>query len=232
VRHVKPAAHLIPKLDPRAEPAEIRLLVVDDEPLFRVSIRSLLEREGVTIIGEAGTGEEAVSRVQQLSPDVVLMDLHMPGIGGVEATRKIAACAPLVQVVILSVSDQECDVVDAVLAGACGYVLKDAPLDQFLFCIRSAAAGESFISPRVAGHVLTRVRSGKSPTSAVSELGLSRRELQILRLIASGKSNPEIAAVLGLSVKTVKKCITSLLRKLQMRNRIEAAIYAIRRGIV
>jgi DNA-binding NarL/FixJ family response regulator len=125
----------------------LRVLLVDDQDLFRTGLRNLLESEGLEIVGEAATGAEAVAHVGELSPDVVVMDLNMPSMGGVEATRHIAEISPLTRVVMLTISDQDSDVTDAILAGACGYLLKDASIDQLVAGIHAAARGESLISP-------------------------------------------------------------------------------------
>ncbi len=212
----------------------IRVLIVDDHDLFRTGLRNLLEEQGVHVVGEAATGGDAVRIVRELTPDVVVMDLNMPGMGGVEATRNITAIAPLTRVVMLTISDEDNDVMDAILAGACGYLLKDASIQDLVSGIRSAAQGESLISPHIAAKVLQRVRA----TSAQPEIAdliraeLSEREIEVLKLIANGKDNALIAAELHISPKTVKNHISNILMKLQIDNRIQAAVYAVRSGIV
>src|SRR4051812_30981104 len=124
----------------------LRVLIVDDHDLFRTGLRNLLEEQGVEIVGEAATGSEAVKSVRELAPDVVVMDLNMPGMGGVEATRHISSIAPLTRVVMLTISDQDGDVMDAILAGACGYLLKDSSIQDLIAGIRAASLGESLIS--------------------------------------------------------------------------------------
>lgn len=172
--------------------------------------------------------------VREMAPDVVVMDLNMPGMGGVEATRHIAAIAPLTRVVVLTISDEDADVMDAILAGACGYLLKDSSIDELMAGIRAAWRGESLISPGIAAKVLQRVRA----TSAQPEIAeairseLSDREIEVLKLIANGKDNAVIAAELHISPKTVKNHISNILMKLQIDNRIQAAVYAVRSGIV
>ena len=182
---------------------------------------------------EAGSGAEAVALVRELAPDVVLMDLNMPGTTGVEATRRIAQIAPLTRVVMLTISADDSDVMDAVLAGACGYLLKDSPIHDLLHGIRAAAAGESLISPQVAATVLHRLRAATTVPEAAASVraDLSYRELDVLRLIASGKDNEEIARELAISPKTVKNHISNILVKLQLENRIQAAVYAVRSGL-
>jgi len=212
----------------------LRVLIVDDHDLFRTGLRNLLEEQGVQISGEAATGADAVRAVRESAPDVVVMDLNMPGMGGVEATRHIAAIAPLTRVVVLTISDEDADVMDAILAGACGYLLKDSSIDELMAGIRAAWRGESLISPGIAAKVLQRVRA----TSAQPEIAdtirseLSDREIEVLKLIANGKDNAVIAAELHISPKTVKNHISNILMKLQIDNRIQAAVYAVRSGIV
>jgi NarL family two-component system response regulator LiaR len=212
----------------------LRVLLVDDEDLFRTGLRNLLEEEGVEIVGEAATGAEAVARVGELSPDVVVMDLNMPAMGGVDATRHIAEISPLTRVVVLTVSDRDGDVTDAILAGACGYLLKDASIHELIAGIRAAARGEALISPHIAGKVLQRVRatSGHSGIETRIRAELSEREIEVLKLIANGEDNALIAAELHISPKTVKNHISNILMKLQIDNRIQAAVYAVRAGIV
>jgi len=212
----------------------LRVLIVDDHDLFRTGLRNLLEEQGVQVVGEASTGGEAVRAVQELAPDVVVMDLNMPGMGGVDATRHIAGVSPLTRVVVLTISDQDADVMDAILAGACGYLLKDSSIQDLMAGIQAAYRGESLISPMIAAKVLQRVRA----TSAQPEIAnairseLSAREIEVLKLIANGKDNAVIAGELHISPKTVKNHISNILMKLQIDNRIQAAVYAVRSGIV
>jgi len=213
---------------------DLRVLLVDDHDLFRTGLRNLLEEQGLRVVGEAATGEEAVRSVRELAPDVVVMDLNMPGISGVDATRQITAEAPLTRVVVLTISDQDGDVMDAILAGACGYLLKDSSIQDLMAGIQAAYRGESLISPMIAAKVLQRVRA----TSAQPEIAdairseLSAREIEVLKLIANGKDNAVIAGELHISPKTVKNHISNILMKLQIDNRIQAAVYAVRSGIV
>jgi DNA-binding NarL/FixJ family response regulator len=212
----------------------LRVLIVDDHDLFRSGLRNLLEEQGVNVIGEAAAGSEAVQIVRELAPDVVVMDLNMPGMNGVEATRHITSAAPLTRVVVLTISDQDEDVLDAILAGACGYLLKDSSIQDLITGIRAASVGESLISPHIAAKVLQQVRA----TSTVPQIAetirseLSDREIDVLKLIANGKDNAVIAAELHISPKTVKNHISNILMKLQIENRIQAAVYAVRSGIV
>ena len=213
----------------------IRVLIVDDHDLFRAGLRTLLEEQDeVHVVGEAAGGAEAVHIVSESAPDVVVMDLNMPGMTGVEATRQISALAPLTRVVVLTISDQDGDVMDAIFAGACGYLLKDASIQELMQGIRAAAVGESLISPTIAAKVLRRVRSSSSQPDIERTIRaeLSEREIEVLKLIANGKDNAQIAAELHISPKTVKNHISNILMKLQIDNRIQAAVYAVRSGIV
>ena len=213
---------------------DLRVLIVDDHDLFRSGLRNLLEEQGVLIVGEAAAGQEALSIVRDVAPDVVVMDLNMPGMGGVEATRHISAIAPLTRVLMLTISDEDTDVIDAILAGACGYLLKDSSIQVLMDGIRAAAMGESLISPAIAAKVLQRVRASSTQPEIESTIRaeLSEREIEVLKLIANGKDNAMIASELHISPKTVKNHISNILMKLQIDNRIQAAVYAVRSGIV
>jgi DNA-binding NarL/FixJ family response regulator len=212
----------------------VRVLIADDHDLFRTGLRNLLEEQDVQIVGEASTGIEAVRIVREIAPDVVVMDLNMPGMGGVDATRHITGIAPLTRVVMLTISDQEDDVMDAILAGACGYLLKDSSIQDVIAGIEAAARGESLISPTIASKVLQRVRATSTQPEIANQIRteLSDREIEVLKLIANGKDNALIAAELHISPKTVKNHISNILMKLQIDNRIQAAVYAVRSGIV
>jgi DNA-binding NarL/FixJ family response regulator len=211
----------------------LRVMLVDDHDLFRTGLRNLLEEQGVLIVAEASEGASALGLVRELAPDVVVMDLNMPGMNGIEATREIARVAPLTRVVVLTISDQDADVLDAILAGACGYLLKDSSIQDLMAGIRAASVGEALISPHIAAKVLQRVRATSVETDAPNAgPELSDRENEVLRLIANGKDNAEIAQELHISPKTVKNHISNILMKLQIDNRIQAAVYAVRRGLV
>jgi DNA-binding NarL/FixJ family response regulator len=212
---------------------EIRVLLVDDHDLFRTGLKTLLSEQDVKIAGEASRGEEALEFVEEQAPDVVLMDLDMPGMGGVDATRRITTSAPMTRVVVLTISDDDADVLDAILAGACGYLLKDSSVDDLLRGIQAAAVGESLISPGIAAKVLQRIRASE-PTDGDAQTGaadLSKREIEVLKLIASGLDNAQIARELYISAKTVKNHISNILVKLQIDNRIQAAVFAVRSGL-
>jgi DNA-binding NarL/FixJ family response regulator len=218
-----------------ARPTEtLRVLLVDDHDLFRTGLRNLLEEQTVQVVGEAADGDQAVRMVRELAPDVVVMDLNMPGMSGVEATRQVTSLAPLTRVVVLTISDQDDDVMNAILAGACGYLMKDSSIQDLMQGIRAAAVGESLISPHIAAKVLQRMRAtGTSEQDAETiRAELSDREIEVLKLIANGKDNAQIAGELHISPKTVKNHISNILMKLQIDNRIQAAVYAVRSGIV
>ncbi|MGH3010564.1 MAG: response regulator [Gaiellaceae bacterium] len=209
-------------------------MLVDDHDLFRSGLRTLLEEQGLQVVGEADNGRAALRLVEDLAPDVVVMDLKMPGLTGVETTREVSSIAPRTRVVVLTISADDDDVMAAVLAGACGYLLKDSSIDQLIAGIHAAAGGESLISPQIAAKVLQHLRAQTPDAEAAQTIRteLSDRELEVLRLIAIGKDNAEIAQDLFISPKTVKNHISNILMKLQIENRIQAAVYAVRSGIV
>jgi two-component system, NarL family, response regulator LiaR len=213
---------------------ELRVVLVDDHDLFRTGLKNLLEEQGVQVVGEAANGQVALRLVGELAPEVVVMDLNMPGISGVETTRKLALIAPLTRVVVLTISAEDDDVMNAVMAGACGYLLKDSSIQELIAGIRAAASGEALISPQIATKVLQRLRAQTASEDAAETIRteLSEREIQVLKLIANGKDNAQIARELFISPKTVKNHISNILMKLQIENRIQAAVYAVRSGIV
>jgi DNA-binding NarL/FixJ family response regulator len=213
---------------------ELRVLLVDDHDLFRSGLVNLLSEHGLHVVGEAENGEVALRLVRELAPDVVIMDLNMPGPSGVEVIRQMATIAPLTRVVVLTISADDSDVINAVMSGACGYLLKDSSVDQLIAGIRSAAAGESLISPQIAAKMLQMLRAQRSTVDAAETIRaeLSEREIEVLKLIANGNDNAQIARALFISPKTVKNHISNILMKLQMENRIQAAVYAVRSGIV
>ncbi len=213
-------------------PDELTVIVVDDHQLFRHSLVSLLQERGIAVVAQASLAAEAIELAAELQPDVVLMDLNMPGMSGIEATQRISAAAPLVNVVVLTVVADDRQVMDALLAGACGYLLKESTIDQIIEGLRAAARGESLISPRIAGSLLARLRD---PVDAEPPLGggaLTPRERDVLELLAQGLDNPEIAQSLQMSPHTVKNHVSSILVKLQVENRIQAAVRAVRGGLL
>jgi DNA-binding NarL/FixJ family response regulator len=213
---------------------ELRVLLVDDHDLFRSGLVNLLSEHGLHVVGEAENGDVALRLVRELAPDVVIMDLNMPGPSGVDVIRQMTSIAPLTRVVVLTISADDSDVINAVMGGACGYLLKDSSVDQLIAGIHSAAAGESLISPQIAAKMLQILRAQRSSVDAAETIRaeLSEREIEVLKLIASGNDNAEIARALFISPKTVKNHISNILMKLQMENRIQAAVHAVRSGIV
>jgi DNA-binding NarL/FixJ family response regulator len=213
----------------RDEPV-LRVLLVDDHSFYRAGLRSMLADEGLDVT-EARTGAEAIELVATAAPDVVLMDLHMPGVSGIDATRLLRETSA-VPVVMLTVSADDRDVVEAVRAGARGYLLKDAPLEEIVAGVRAAAAGDAWISPRVTSALLEHTReSGAARPDEPLAVRFSDREHDVLRLLAAGKDNAAIGRELYISAGTVRKNVSSILAKLQVDNRVEAAVYAVRRGL-
>lgn len=215
--------------------SRIRLLLVDDQALFREGLRTLLElREDLEVVGEATNGEEALFMAARLRPQVVLMDLRMPVLDGVEATRRLRESHPECKVIALTTFDDDETVFDGLRAGAVGYLLKDAPSDTLVEAIRATARGESFLHPSIAKKVLaefTRL-SNRSAALATLDEPLSEREREILALIGGGLSNKEIAGRLFLAEGTVKNHITNILGKLQVRDRTQAALKARELGLI
>jgi DNA-binding NarL/FixJ family response regulator len=213
---------------------EVNVVLVDDHDLFRGGLRQILEDAGVRVVGDADSGERGVELVAELAPDVAVMDLNMAGMGGVEATRQISSRTPATRVLVLTIASDEETIMRALMAGASGYLLKDASMDELTAGIRSAAAGESSISPSIAAKLLNRLRDGAGggPVPEEVQAALSNRQIEVLRLLAEGKGNAEIAELLYISPKTVKNHIASILAKLQMDNRIQAAVYAVKTGLV
>jgi DNA-binding NarL/FixJ family response regulator len=211
----------------------LRVMVVDDHDLFRSGLRRLLGEDGLVVVGEARNGHEAVQRAIELRPDVVVMDVRMPGMGGVEATRQLRELAPESAVLMLTVNGDDDSVLDAILAGAVGYLLKDARLPEIVRAIHAAAAGEALIAPAVTAGVLDRLRRHGAPDAPrVPAVELSPRELDVLRLIVAGHDNGEIGRQLHLSASTIKHHASSILDKLGVQNRIQAAVLAVRSGLV
>jgi DNA-binding NarL/FixJ family response regulator len=211
----------------------LRVVIVDDHELFRTGLRQVLEDEGLEVVGEATDGEGALRLVAETAPDVAIMDLSLPGMGGVDVTRRLTAEAPATRVLVLTISADEEDVTNAILAGACGYLLKEAGMGDLVDGVRAAAAGEAAITPRIATGLLRIVREelGDSPADG-REAALSSRELEVLGLVAEGRDNAEIAERLVISLPTVKHHISNILMKLQVENRIQAAVYAVRSRLV
>lgn len=218
---------------PRRGIEAIKVLVVDDHELFREGLISLLEAAGLDVVADAADGRELVDLIETYAPDVILMDLELPGLSGVEVTRELCRFDPEARVVVLTVSADEADVMDAVLAGACGYLLKGSSVEAIVTGVQAAAAGDSLISRSVAVRLFDRLRvNSTAQPSGGLHVGLSDRELEVLKLMAGGKGNVDIARELFISPYTVRNHISSLLHKLQLRNRTQAAAYAVRHRIV
>jgi DNA-binding NarL/FixJ family response regulator len=209
----------------------IRVVLVDDHTMLRHGLRQTLRASGFDVVGEASNGRAGVQLVRELKPDVIVMDLHMPLVNGIEATRAILEDEPGARVLVLTISTDEEDVLDALAAGACGYILKTAPPEDTVRAIAAAHAGDSAISPRVAGRLVEHVRRAGRPTAAPPS-SLTPRELEILRLIAEGRENTEIAEILVISPSTAKNHVAHVLDKLGLENRVQAAVYAVRSGLV
>lgn len=215
---------------PEARPS---VFIVDDHSFFRAGLRSLLAEHGFEVVGEAPSGEAALPLVERRRPDVIVMDLNMPGMSGVEVTRALTERNPASRVLVVSVSAQEEDVTEAILAGASGYVLKDGPVEEVVAGIQAASNGESLISPRIATMLLRRMRLDEPvEAEAPGQTPLSDRELQVLRLVAEGKGNHEIGETLFIGQSTVRNHISSILMKLQVENRVQAAVRAVRDRMV
>ena len=214
-----------------------RVLLVDDQPLLRTGFRMILEAEpDLVVVGEAGDGLQAVEQVRALQPDVVLMDIRMPGLGGIEATQRITAPAEsAVKVLVLTTFDLDEYVVDALRAGASGFLLKDAPAHELVQALRVVAGGEAMLAPSVTRRLLDkyagRLPSGEEPVPDALDT-LTDREVEVLRLVARGLSNAEIAAELFVSETTVKTHVGHVLNKLGLRDRVQAAVHAYESGLV
>lgn len=212
----------------------IRVLLVDDHTLFRSGIKALLQRqEGFEVVGEAGDGLEGIKRAQQLKPDVVLLDLHMPGLSGREAVQLITSDSPDTKVVMLTVSEDAEDLLDTLRAGARGYLLKNIETDFLIDAIQRAARGESVMSPQMTGKLVQEIRTPKaSGTTHDGEHDkLSPRETEIILLLAKGASNKEMARTLNVAESTVKIHVQNILKKLNLTSRVQAAVYAVEHGM-
>ena len=225
------------------EPAPIRILLVDDPPLFRKALATLIDDQpDLSVIGEAENGLQAVEQARALQPDLVVMDVDMPVMNGVEAVRLIREQVPAAKVVMLTVSESEDDLFDAVRFGAHGYLLKDLRPEQLYDMLRSVMRNETPLSPAIAGRVLAALRgwgnSGgmsrtirSTPSAQPEGPQLTRRELEILQLVAEGLSNKEIGSRLNITEGTVKNHVHNSLEKLHLENRIQAAAYVVRQGM-
>jgi NarL family two-component system response regulator LiaR len=214
---------------------QIDLVIVEDHRIFREGLVELLAATdpGLHVAATCDSAEEAVEVIPRLMPDVVLMDIHLSELSGIHAIRRLAVLCPTVRVLVVSGSADDQDVLDAILAGACGYILKDSPIEQIAEGIRLADQGGTTLSPAVAARLLERVRQPQPAAHIADEpIGeLTPRELEVLKLLAAGMENSEIAAELVISTRTARNHVASILEKLQMQNRIQAAVYAVRNGL-
>lgn len=207
------------------------MLVVDDHPVVRHGLRSFLaSREGIEVVGEAGDGEAAVVEAERLRPDVVLIDLVMPGAGGVAAIRRLRSAVPEARILVLTSFSSEDQVIPAVQAGVAGYLLKDVAPTELEAAVRTVARGEALLDAQVVGRVMAELSQGaQARTPGIDDL--TPRELEVLRLLAGGRSNRQLAAELFVSEKTVKTHVSSILAKLRLSDRTQAALWAVRAGL-
>ena len=219
-----------------AGPPRVRILIVDDQALVRAGFRMILEaEEDIEVVGEAADGREAVAEVNRLRPDVVLMDVRMPEMDGIEATRRLVDGGATAKVVMLTTFDMDEYVYEALRAGASGFLLKDVPPEQLVAGIRAVASGDALLAPSVTRRVIEEFvrRPPESVRTPPAELGdLTAREAEILRLIARGLSNAEIAKELVVSETTVKTHVAHVLMKLGLRDRVQAVVFAYEAGVV
>ncbi|MFF4693069.1 response regulator [Streptomyces sp. NPDC001307] len=210
-----------------------RILLVDDQPMIRTGLRLILEAEpDLTVVGEAGDGLAAIADTRSLQPDIVLMDIRMPRLDGVEATRRILETQSATRVIILTTFDLDEHVLDALRAGASGFLVKDGPADSLVGAIRTVASGEAVISPRVTRRLLERFAALPEPVPAPPSLNaLTEREMDVLRALTRGLSNAEIAAELFVSEATVKTHVAHILDKYHLRDRVQAVILAYDTGL-
>ena len=228
-------------MEQTSEPAggEIRVLIVDDHAMVRQGLRTFLELQDnsaprITVVGEAGNGAEAVELASKAQPDIVLLDLVMPQMDGIQATPKIIECSPNSRVIILTSFGEEDKVLPAIRAGAQGYLLKDIPPDELVRAIREAYLGKVQLHPDIAKKLMSAVAAQEVTVSRFatdSNGGLTEREQEVLQLIADGLSNREIAEKIFISEKTVKTHVSNILSKLQLTDRTQAAIYALKHGL-
>jgi DNA-binding NarL/FixJ family response regulator len=230
---VSGAAHERAHDESAVEPAAtIRVLIADDHAAFRSGLRAALATAGdLVVVGEADTGDTAVRRTAELGPDVVLMDVNMPGVDGIEATRRIVDAAPHVAILVLTMHDDDETVFAAVRAGARGYLLKGARRTELLRAIRAVVAGEAIFGPGVARRLMAFFSRAAPRPDPAAFPELTDREREILELIAAGRSNAEITAGLGLSPKTVRNHVSNIFSKLQVRDRAEAIVRAREAGL-
>jgi DNA-binding NarL/FixJ family response regulator len=217
-------------------PLVTNVLLADDHPLFRQGLRQVLAREpDLRVVAEASDGAEAVERATELMPDVVLMDVRMPRRSGIEAAGQIKDALPHAKILMLTISDEEADLYDAIKAGASGYLLKEIPIEEVADAIRSVWAGQSRISPSMASKLLTEFAAMSKATDERPQMPapkLTDREMEVLKLVAQGLNNRDIAKELFISENTVKNHIRNILEKLHLHSRMEAVVYAVREKLL
>jgi DNA-binding NarL/FixJ family response regulator len=222
--------------DDSASSDDIRVMICDDHALFRRGLIMVLEAEDdIEVVAEAEDGEDAVEKAAEFVPDVVLMDVRMPGVDGIEATRRIAEKVPTAKILMLTVSDEEEDLYEAIKAGATGYLLKEVSIEEVAPAARAVVAGQSLISPSMASKLLgefSNLAKRAEERTSVPAPRLTERELEVLRLVAQGKSNREIAGDLYISENTVKNHVRNILEKLHLHTRMEAVMYAVREKLL
>ena len=214
----------------------LKVLVVDDHALFRRGLQMVLKSEGdIEVVGEAADGNEAVEKAQESMPDVILMDVRMPHRSGIEATQQIKDLLPHVKILMLTISDEEADLYEAIKAGASGYLLKEISIDEVADAIRSVFAGHSRLSPSMAAKLLQEFAAMSKRAAEARQLPAPRltdREMEVLRLVAQGLNNRDIAKELFISENTVKNHIRNILEKLHLHSRMEAVVYAVREKLL
>ena len=212
----------------------IRVLIADDEQLVRAGLRMIIEAaDGIDVAGEATDGADAVAQSKQLNPDIVLMDVQMPKLNGIDATRNLcSSAAGRPRVVVLTTFSQSEVVYNALAAGASGFLLKDMPADQLISGIRAVARGEELLAPALTRQLIAQFVGTPQPSSSPALARLSEREREVLRLIARGQSNAEIAAHLTLGIETVKTHVSRILEKLHVRDRVQAVVFAYESGLI
>jgi DNA-binding NarL/FixJ family response regulator len=214
----------------------VSVLIVDDHALFRRGLQMVLEGEAdINVVGEASDGQEAVERAERTSPDVVLMDVRMPKRSGIEATRAIKDMLPSTKILMLTISDEEADLYEAIKAGASGYLLKEISIDEVANAVRAVQQGQSLISPSMASKLLTEFAAmvkRRDERSQVPGPRLTERELEVLKLVAKGMNNRDIGAELFISENTVKNHVRNILEKLHLHSRMEAVVYAVREKLL
>jgi two-component system response regulator DegU len=209
----------------------IRLMLADDHRMLREGLRRSMTDQGFDVVGEARDGEEAVRLAEELQPDVILMDVTMPELDGVEACRQVRAEFPDIRVVMLTMHADQDVLASAIRAGASGYLVKDCSTEEIASAVRMAVSGETVLSPQLAASMLNEVRKLEEPNDEASRV-ITRREEEVLQLIADGCSTPEVAEQLFISQKTVKNHLASIYQKLDARDRTQAVLQAVRMGIV